>query len=154
MALKVGGKAPVFTLPADGGGKVSLKALKGKAVVLYFYPKDDTPGCTKEACAFRDRFPDFRKVKAEIVGISKDDVDRHDKFKKKYDLPFTLASDADGKVCAAFGVWQEKSLYGKKFMGIVRSTFLIDETGTIRAIWPKVKVDGHADEVLAAIEAL
>ena len=154
MALKVGGKAPVFTLPADGGGKVSLKALKGKAVVLYFYPKDDTPGCTKEACAFRDRFPDFRKVKAEIVGISKDDVDRHDKFKKKYDLPFTLASDADGKVCAAFGVWQEKSLYGKKFMGIVRSTFLIDETGTIRAIWPKVKVDGHADEVMAAIEAL
>ena len=154
VALKVGGKAPVFTLPADGGGKVALKALKGKTVVLYFYPKDDTPGCTKEACAFRDRFPDFRKAKAEIVGISKDDVGRHDKFKKKYALPFALASDVDGKVCAAFGVWQEKSLYGKKFMGIVRSTFLIDETGTIRAIWPKVKVDGHADEVMAAIEAL
>lgn len=154
MALKVGSKAPDFTLPGDGGGKVSLKSLRGNKVVLYFYPKDDTPGCTKEACAFRDQFPAFKKAKAEIIGISKDDVARHDKFKTKYELPFTLASDEDGKVCAAYGVWQEKTLYGRKFMGIVRSTFLIDEQGVIREIWPKVKVPGHAEQVMAAIKEL
>jgi len=110
MTLAVGDKAPYFTLPTDGGGKISLKSLKGKPVVLYFYPKDDTSGCTAEACAFRDAMPDFSKVKAEIVGISRDSVASHDKFKKKYKLPFPLASDEDGKVCEAYGTWVEKSM--------------------------------------------
>ena len=154
MSLKVGDKAPDFTLPTDGGGKVSLKDLKGKKLVLYFYPKDDTPGCTTEACGFRDALPDFSKVKAAIVGISKDSAASHDKFKTKFKLPFPLASDEDGKVCEAYGTWVEKSMYGKTYMGIERSTFLIDETGVIRAIWRKVKADGHAEEVLAAAEAL
>jgi Peroxiredoxin len=130
MSLAVGDKAPDFTLPTDGGGTVSMKGLKGKKVVLYFYPKDDTPGCTKEACAFRDSLPDFSKVKAVIVGISKDSVASHDKFKTKFKLPFPLASDEDGKVCEAYGAWVEKSMYGKKYMGIERATFLIDEKGT------------------------
>ena len=120
MSVEVGDKAPDFTLPGDGGGTVSLKALKGKTVVLYFYPKHDTSGCTAEACAFRDALPDFSKVKAEIVGVSRDPVASHDKFKTKYDLPFPLASDVDGKVCQAYGVWVEKSMYGKKYMGIER----------------------------------
>lgn len=150
MSVEVGDKAPDFTLPADGGGKVSLEALKGKTVVLYFYPKDDTSGCTAEACAFRDSLPDFSKVKAEIIGISRDSVASHDKFKRKYKLPFPLASDEDGKVCQAYGVWVEKSMYGKKYMGIERATFLIDAKGVVRKVWRKVKVDGHADEVLAA----
>ena len=154
MGVKVGDKAPDFTLPADGGGTLSLKALKGKTVVLYFYPKDDTSGCTAEACAFRDALPDFSKVKAEIVGVSRDPVASHDKFKAKYDLPFPLASDVDGKVCQAYGVWVEKSMYGKKYMGIERSTFLIDGKGVVRELWRKVKVPGHAEEVLAAAEAL
>jgi thioredoxin-dependent peroxiredoxin len=154
MSLEVGDKAPGFTLPTDGGRKVSLKALKGKTVVLYFYPRDDTPGCTAEACAFRDSLPDFSKVKAEVIGISRDPVASHEKFKKKFKLPFPLASDEDGKVSEAYGVWVEKSMYGKKYMGIERATFLIDGKGVIRDIWRKVKVDGHADEVLAAAEAL
>jgi peroxiredoxin Q/BCP len=154
MSLKVGDRAPDFTLPTDGGGKVSLKDLKGKKIVLYFYPKDDTPGCTTEACAFRDTLPDFSKVKAAIVGVSKDSVASHDTFKTKFKLPFPLASDADGKVCEAYGTWVEKSMYGKTYMGIERSTFLIDETGVIRNIWRKVKADGHAEEVLKAAEAL
>ena len=153
MSLKVGDKAPDFTMPTDGGGKVSLKDLKGKKRVLYFYPKDDTPGCTTEACGFRDALPDFSKVKAAIVGISKDSAASHDKFKTKFKLPFPLASDEDGKVCEAYGTWVEKSMYGKTYMGIERSTFLIDETGVIRNIWRKVKADGHAAEVLAAAEA-
>lgn len=148
MGLEVGDKAPDFTLPKDGGGKIALKELKGKPVVLYFYPKDDTSGCTAEACAFRDAFPDFSKVKAEIVGISRDSVKSHDKFRAKYDLPFTLASDEDGKVCEAYGTWVEKSMYGRKYMGIDRATFLIDGKGVIRGIWRKVKVPGHADAVL------
>jgi len=152
--LKAGDKAPDFTLPVDGGGKVSLKDLKGKKLVLYFYPKDDTPGCTTEACAFRDALPDFSRVKAAILGVSKDSVASHDKFKKKFKLPFPLASDADGAVCEAYGTWVEKSMYGKTYMGIERATFLIDETGVIRAIWRKVKADGHAEEVLKAAEAL
>jgi len=147
MNVEVGDKAPDFTLPADGGGKV-------KSVVLYFYPKDDTSGCTAEACAFRDSLPDFSKVKAEIVGISRDSVVSHDKFKKKFKLPFPLASDEDGKVCQAYGVWVEKSMYGRKYMGIERATFLIDAKGMIRGVWRKVKVPGHADEVLRAAEAL
>ena len=154
MSIKVGDKAPDFTLPSDGGGKVSLKALKGKAVALYFYPKDDTSGCTAEACAFRDALPDFSKVKAAVIGISRDSVASHDKFKTKYSLPFPLASDEDGKVCEAYGTWVEKSMYGRKYMGIERATFLIDGKGVIRHIWRKVKVPGHATEVLATAAAL
>jgi peroxiredoxin Q/BCP len=154
MSVDVGDKAPSFTLPADGGGKVSLKDFKGKTVVLYFYPKDDTSGCTAEACAFRDALPDFSKVDAEIVGISRDPVKKHDKFKDKYELNFPLASDEDGEVCEAYGTWVEKSMYGRKYMGIERSTFLIDGKGVIRHVWRKVKVPGHADEVLKAAAAL
>jgi thioredoxin-dependent peroxiredoxin len=156
MAVKarVGNKAPDFTLEADGGGTVKLSDLHGRKVVLYFYPKDDTPGCTKEACGFRDALPDFSKIDAEIIGVSKDSVARHDKFKAKYDLPFVLASDEDGKVCEAYGTWIEKSMYGRKYMGIDRATFLIDETGTLRAEWRKVKVPGHVDDVLKAARAL
>jgi len=131
-----------------------LKALKGKAVVLYFYPKDDTSGCTAEACAFRDALPDFSKAKADVIGISRDSVASHDKFKTKYELPFPLASDADGKVCEAYGTWVEKSMYGRKYMGIERTTFLIDGKGVIRHIWRKVKVPAHATEVLQAVAAL
>jgi peroxiredoxin Q/BCP len=154
MSVEVGDKAPDFSLPADGGGTISLKALRGKTVVLYFYPKDDTSGCTAEACAFRDARPDFSNVKAEIVGVSRDSVASHDKFKKKFDLSFLLASDEDGKVCQAYGVWVEKSMYGKKYMGIERATFLINAKGVIRNIWRKVKANGHAAEVLKAAEAL
>ena len=154
MTVEVGDKAPDFTLPADGGGMVSLRALKGKPVVLYFYPKDDTSGCTAEACAFRDALPDFSKLKAEIVGVSRDSVASHDLFKRKFELPFPLASDEDGKVCRAYGVWVEKSMYGRKYMGIERSTFLIDANGVVRKMWRKVKVPGHAQDVLEAAEAL
>ncbi|MDX1423259.1 MAG: thioredoxin-dependent thiol peroxidase [Kiloniellales bacterium] len=151
---QVGKKAPDFTLSADGGGTVKLSELRGRKVVLYFYPKDDTPGCTKEACGFRDALPDFSKIDAEILGVSKDSVARHDKFKAKYDLPFTLLSDEAGEVCEAYGTWVEKSMYGRKYMGIDRATFLIDETGTLRAEWRKVKVPGHVEEVLAAARGL
>jgi len=154
MSVEVGDKAPDFTLPSDGGGKVSLKALKGKAVVLYFYPKDDTSGCTAESCAFRDALPNFSKVKAAIVGISRDSVASHDKFKAKYGLTFPLASDEDGTVCEAYGTWVEKSMYGRKYMGVERSTFLIDAKGVVRNAWRKVKVPGHAEEVLEAAAAL
>ena len=154
MSVAVGDKAPDFTLPTDGGGTVSLKSLRGRPVVLYFYPKDDTSGCTAEACAFRDRFPDFSKIQAEIVGISRDSVASHDKFKKKFKLPFPLASDEEGKVCEAYGVWVEKSMYGRKYMGIERSTFLIDARGVVRNVWRKVKVPGHAEEVVEAATAL
>lgn len=154
MSAEVGKPAPDFTLPTDGGGTVSLKDLRGKKVVVYFYPKDDTPGCTKEACGFRDSMPDFGAVDAEIVGISKDSVAKHDKFKAKYDLPFTLGADQDGSVTEAYGVWVEKSMYGKKSMGIERSTFLIDRDGKIAKVWRKVKVPGHVDEVLEAAKTL
>ncbi len=154
MSLKVGDKAPDFTLESDGGGKVSLKDLKGKSVILYFYPKDDTSGCTAEACAFRDADPDFSKAKAVVLGVSKDSVASHKKFKTKYDLNFPLLSDPDGKTVEAYGSWVEKSMYGRKYMGIDRSTFLIDGKGIIRGLWRKVKVPGHADEVLKAAEAL
>jgi len=154
MSVDVGDSAPDFSLPADDGGTASLKALKGKAVVLYFYPKDDTPGCTAEACAFRDALPDFSKVKAAILGISRDPVASHAKFKTKFHLPFPLVSDEDGKVCKAYGVWVKKSMYGKTYMGIERSTFLIDKNGIVRNVWRKVKVGGHAEEVLKAAAAL
>ena len=154
MTVKTGDKAPDFTLPTDGNGKVSLAKLKGKKVILYFYPKDDTSGCTAEACGFRDNLPKFGKSDAVVIGISRDSVASHDKFKKKYELPFTLASDEDGKVCEAYGTWVEKSMYGRKYMGIERATFLIDPKGVTRNIWRKVKVLGHVEEVLAAAKAI
>jgi peroxiredoxin Q/BCP len=154
MSLKIGDKAPDFTLPTDGNGTIALKALRGKKVVIYFYPKDDTSGCTKEACGFRDAMPDFSKIAATIVGISRDPVRAHDKFKQKYSLPFILASDEGGEVCEKYGVWVEKSMYGRKYMGIERTTVLIDEKGVIRGLWPKVKIDGHVGEVLAAAKSL
>lgn len=152
--VDVGEKAPEFSMATDGGGTVSLTSLKGRKVVLYFYPKDDTPGCTKEACAFRDAMPDFSGIDAEIVGVSKDPVAKHDKFKAKYDLPFTLASDEESDVCEKFGVWVEKNMYGRKYMGIERATFLIDGEGVVRNVWRKVKVPGHAEAVLEAVKAL
>ena len=154
MSVTEGDKAPAFSMTTDGGGTVSLKDLKGRSVVLYFYPKDDTPGCTKEACAFRDLMPDFSGVDAAIIGVSKDSVKRHDNFKAKYELPFTLASDGDGSVCEAYGTWVQKKLYGREYMGIERATFLIDGKGVIRKIWHKVKVAGHVEEVLESAKAL
>lgn len=154
MALEEGQPAPDFTMPTDGGGELTLSSLEGKKVVLYFYPKDDTSGCTKEACGFRDQLPNFSGVDAEIVGISKDSVASHDKFKAKYDLPFTLVSDTETKVCEAYGTWVEKSMYGRKYMGIDRATFLIDADGRIAKIWRKVKVPGHVEEVLEAAKGL
>ena len=152
-ALTAGDKAPPFNLPSDGGGKVSLKDLLGKPVVLYFYPKDDTSGCTREAIDFTGLLPKFRRKGAAVVGISKDTVAAHDKFKTKHKLGIVLGSDVDGKVVEAYGCWVEKSLYGRKYMGIERATFLIDPKGKISRIWRKVKVPGHAEEVLAALSA-
>ncbi len=151
--LKPGDKAPDFTLPVDGGGTVSLSQFHGRPVVIYFYPKDDTSGCTAEACGFRDALPDYGKLNAAVVGISRDSVDSHEKFKKKYGLTFPLAADEDGKVCEAYGVWVEKSMYGRKYMGIERATFLVDGSGVIREVWRKVKVPGHVGEVLKAVQA-
>lgn len=153
MSIEIGDKAPDFTLPTDGAGTVRLSDLKGQHVVLYFYPKDDTSGCTAEACQFRDLFPKFGRSDAAVIGISRDSIVSHDKFKKKYKLPFTLAADEQGKVTERYGVWVQKSMYGRKYMGIERSTFLIDGKGVIRGIWRKVKVPGHAEEVLNAIKA-
>ncbi|HEY9166783.1 MAG TPA: thioredoxin-dependent thiol peroxidase [Candidatus Kryptonia bacterium] len=150
-SLKVGAKAPAFTLKNDGGETVKLADYKGKKVVLYFYPKDDTPGCTKEACSFRDGFSEIKKKGAVVFGVSADSVESHGKFKQKFNLNFPLLSDTDKKVINAYGVWKEKSLYGRKFMGIERTTFVIDEDGKIKKIFPKVKVDGHYDEVLAEL---
>ena len=154
MSVEEGKKAPDFTAAADGGKKLKLSDLRGKPVVLYFYPKDDTSGCTAEACGFRDSLPDFGKLKAQVIGVSKDSVEKHDKFKKKYGLNFPLVSDEDGKICEKYGTWVEKSLYGRKYMGIERATFLIDGNGKIAKTWRKVKVPGHAEEVLAATKAL
>mgnify|MGYP005655738067 FL=1 len=154
MSVKEGGKAPAFSMPTDGDGKLALKDLKGRPVILYFYPKDSTPGCTTEACDFRDLTPDFSIIDAEIVGVSKDSVKRHDNFKAKHELPFSLVSDEDGDVCERYGVWVEKNMYGRKFMGIERATFLIDAKGVVRKIWRKVKVKGHAEDVLEAVKAL
>jgi len=148
--LKVGQKAPDFTVVDDQGEKVKLADLKGKKVVLYFYPKDDTPGCTKEACAFRDGIDKIKKRGAVVLGVSADSVESHKKFKSKFDLNFPLL--ADKKMIEAYGVWKEKSMYGKKYMGIERTTFVIDENGKIAHIFPKVKVDQHYDEVLEALK--
>ncbi|MCB9385144.1 MAG: thioredoxin-dependent thiol peroxidase [Bryobacterales bacterium] len=149
--LKPGDKAPDFTAPADGGGTISLKKLKGKKVVLYFYPKDDTSGCTAEACDFRDNSTEIDAKDAVVLGVSPDSVKSHDKFKQKYELPFSLISDEDHAIAEAYGVWQEKSMYGRKYMGIVRSTFLIDEKGKIAEVYEKVKVKGHVADVLSKL---
>jgi peroxiredoxin Q/BCP len=154
VTLKEGDKAPAYDMEGSGGNRVSSEALKGKNVVLYFYPKDDTPGCTIEAKDFRDMIKDFEKANTVIIGVSKDPVKSHDKFKEKYCLPFPLGSDEDGSVCEAYGVWVEKSMYGKKYMGIQRATFLIDAKGTLRKVWPKVTVDGHAKDVLGEAQKL
>ena len=154
MSLKVGDKAPAFKLKNQDGETISLSDLKGKPIVLYFYPKDDTSGCTKEACNFRDEFPKFGKMKAEIVGVSADSVESHKKFAEKYKLPFNLLSDEKKEVLEKYGVWQEKSMYGKKYMGIVRTTFIIDSTGKIQKIFSKVKVDNHNKEVMEALKEL
>ena len=149
--LSIGDKAPEFTLKDDTGNDVSLKNFKGKNVVLYFYPKDDTPGCTTEACDFKDHLPKFAKKNAVILGVSADSVDSHVKFKKKFGLPFQLLSDPNKDTIQAYDVWKEKSMYGKKYMGIERSTFVIDEKGKIAQIFPKVKVGGHIEEVLETL---
>lgn len=146
--LKEGSKAPAFTLPNEKGKKVSLKDFEGQKVVLYFYPKDMTSGCTKEACDFRDAHPDFKKIKAVVLGVSPDSIESHKKFAEKYELPFTLLSDENKKVLEKYGVWKEKSMYGKKYMGVERTTVIIDEKGKIQKIFPKVKVNGHVEEVL------
>ena len=151
--LEEGKKAPQFTLKDQAGKSVSLKNFLGKKVVLYFYPKDDTPGCTKEACNFRDDFKEIKKENAIILGVSADSETRHKKFTEKYKLPFTLLSDENKKVLEKYGVWKEKSMYGRKYMGIVRSTFIIDEKGKLKKIFPKVKVTNHNKEVLEALRS-
>lgn len=152
--LEVGSPAPDFAMPANGGGSVALSALKGRKVVLYFYPKDDTPGCTTEAIDFSARLADFTTAGASIVGVSRDSVAAHDKFAAKHDLTIALGADIDGAVTEAYGVWVEKMNYGRKYFGIERTTFLIDAEGKIARIWRKVKVKGHVDEVLAAVRSL
>ncbi len=150
--LKEGDTAPGFTLPSTAGGLVSLSQFRGKNVVLYFYPQDDTTGCTKEACSFRDNLPKFGKLDAVILGISKDSIDSHEKFIKKYDLNFPLLSDEDLKAHKLYDTWREKNLYGRKYMGTERSTFVINKSGRIVKIFRKVKVDGHEGEVLQALK--
>src|ERR1019366_8569545 len=151
LKLKEGDKAPEFSVATNGGGKIFLADYLGKNVILYFYPKDDTPGCTKEACAFRDHFADFKKKGAVVLGVSTDPVKSHDKFVEKYKLPFTLLADEDKKIVEAYGVWGQKSFMGRKYMGTHRVTFLIGPDGGIKKIWPEVKPDEHAAEVLAAL---
>lgn len=152
--LRAGQKAPNFTLLSDTGEKISLKDFRGKKVVLYFYPKDDTPGCTKEACSFRDNMNRILERGAVVIGVSADSVESHKKFKEKYNLNFPLLSDEKHKVLEKYGVWKERILYGKKFMGTERTTFIIDESGKIAHIFRKVKVDGHTEEVLKKLDEL
>jgi thioredoxin-dependent peroxiredoxin len=149
--LKEGQAAPAFELPDDENKKVKLKDFKGQPLVLYFYPRADTPGCTVEACGFRDSLPDFKKLKVPVVGVSPDNPTALKKFKDKFSLSFTLIGDEDHSVAEAYGVWKEKNMYGKKVMGIERTTFLIDAAGKIKKIFPKVKVEGHTEEVLTAL---
>lgn len=150
-ALKPGDAAPDFTLPAEPGGEVRLKDLRGKKVVLYFYPKDNTPGCTREACGFRDSMARLTKAGAVVLGVSRDSLESHAKFRDKYDLPFPLLSDREHHVMEQYGAWGEKVMYGKKTVGTIRTTVLIDEDGKVARVWPNVKVDGHVDEVLEAL---
>jgi thioredoxin-dependent peroxiredoxin len=151
LKLKEGDAAPDFSTATNAGGKVSLADFKGKNVILYFYPRDDTPGCTKEACAFRDHFAEFKKRGAIVLGVSTDPVKSHDKFVEKFKLPFTLLADEDKRMVAAYGVWGEKSFMGRKYLGTHRVTFLIGPDGRIRKIWPQVKPEEHAAEALAAL---
>jgi peroxiredoxin Q/BCP len=151
LKLKEGQPAPDFTAATNGGGRISLSELKGRSVILYFYPRDDTPGCTKEACAFRDVFADIKRKGAVVLGVSTDSPKSHDKFVEKFKLPFTLVADEDKKIVEAYGVWGEKSFLGRKYMGTNRVTFLIGPDGTIKRIWPQVKPAEHAQEVLNAI---
>ena len=150
--LIVGDRAPTFKLPADGGDEISSESLLGKTVILYFYPKDDTSGCTKEAIEFTNLLGKFDKAGAVVLGVSKDDIKAHDKFVKKHKLKVRLLSDSDGSLCESYSVWVEKNMYGRKYMGIERSTFLIDENGMIKAMWRKVKVTGHPEAVLNAVK--
>ncbi|MBA4017148.1 MAG: thioredoxin-dependent thiol peroxidase [Pirellula sp.] len=152
--LTVGKQIPNLTLAADDGGQVHLPDLRGKTVVLYFYPKDDTPGCTREACAFRDRSTELKKLGVAVYGVSPDNVKSHGKFRDKFSLNFPLLADTDHAAAEAFGAWQEKSMYGRKYMGIQRSTFLFDAEGKLRNVWEKVNVDGHDSEVIDAVKAL
>jgi peroxiredoxin Q/BCP len=152
--IEPGRKAPAFTLTADDGSKVRLAELAGSPVVLYFYPKDDTPGCTKEACAFRDLQSEMKKLGAKVLGVSPDDVASHAKFRDKYRLNFPLLADADHNLAEKYGAWREKNMYGKKSMGVQRSTYLIDAQGKVAQVWKRVQVDGHDQQVLAAIKAL
>jgi peroxiredoxin Q/BCP len=152
--LEAGKKAPAFTLPDQDGKPTKLADFKGKPVVLYFYPKDDTPGCTQEACDFRDEYAALKKAGAVVLGVSPDNSQRHGKFALKFKLPFTLLADTEHTVAEAYGAWAEKSMYGRKYMGIVRSTFLIGPDGVVARVWPKVKVRGHVDEVQQAVAAL
>lgn len=154
MPLDTGAAAPDFTLPGAGGATISLAGLKGRPVVLYFYPKDDTSGCTKEAQAFNGLRSEFAELGAEVVGVSPDSVASHDKFAKKYELGFPLASDEGKAMLQAYGVWAEKSMYGRKYMGVERTTYLIDKAGRIAKLWSPVKVPGHAEEVLEAVKGL
>jgi peroxiredoxin Q/BCP len=151
LKLKVGDPAPAFSAEANSGEIISLAGLQGKNVILYFYPKDDTPGCTKEACSFRDHFADFKAKGAVVLGVSPDAVKSHEKFAAKFKLPFTLLADADKKIAQAYGVWGEKSFMGRKYLGVFRVTFLIGPDGRIRNIWPAVKPEEHAAEVLAVL---
>ncbi|MEN6493991.1 MAG: thioredoxin-dependent thiol peroxidase [Thermoguttaceae bacterium] len=152
--IEAGQKAPNFTLPADDGSKVKLSDLRGQPVVLYFYPRDDTPGCTREACAFRDRKTTLAEMGAQLLGVSPDDVASHEKFRDKFQLNFPLLADTAHKVAEKYGAWREKVRFGKKSMGIQRSTFLIDAEGVVRKVWKSVDVDGHDEAVLAALEAI
>jgi len=153
-ALQEGMKAPDFTALTTGGGKVSLSDFKGKIIVLYFYPRDNTPGCTREACGFQDALSRIKRLGAVVLGVSKDSLKSHEGFAEKYGLRFPLLSDPEKKIIQAYGVWKEKKMYGKTSLGVERSTFLIDEEGIVRKIWRKVKVDGHDEEVLQAIKEL
>jgi peroxiredoxin Q/BCP len=152
--LSVGDKAPNFRSTDQDGKPVSLADFRGRRVVLYFYPKDDTPGCTKEACSFRDVWAQFRKRKVDVLGVSVDDEKSHKKFAEKFSLPFTLVADPDKAIVRDYGVWGQKSMYGRKYMGTHRVTYLIDEKGKIAAVWPKVKPEGHAEEILEKVETL
>jgi len=151
--LAVGDKAPAFKTKDQDGKSVALSDFKGQKAVLYFYPKDDTPGCTKEACSFRDAWSQLKRRKVAVLGVSVDDAKSHKKFAEKFSLPFTLLADTEKAIVNAYGAWGEKSMYGRKYMGTHRVTYLIDEKGKIAAVWPKVKPEGHAEEILAAVDA-
>ncbi|MDA1041265.1 MAG: thioredoxin-dependent thiol peroxidase [Planctomycetota bacterium] len=152
--IEEGRKAPDFTLQSHAGEKLKLSSLRGSWVILYFYPKDDTPGCTKEACGFRDALPDLTARNSVVLGVSPDSPESHSRFREKYDLPFTLLADPEHTVAEKYGAWREKTLYGKKSMGIVRSTFVIDAEGRVAKLFKHVRADGHAEKVVAAVDAI